>query len=129
MHHVKEEYSLGELLSELSQEVQRLLRQEMELAKIEMSLKTSQLMKDIAFLAIGGAVAYAGLLALVSAVILGLGTGMAWWLAALIVGAAVAGAGYLLIKKGMNDLKQRDFVPRQTVSTLKEDTQWAKEKM
>ncbi|MEW6117103.1 MAG: phage holin family protein [Nitrospirota bacterium] len=129
MHHVKEEYSLGELLSELSQEVQRLLRQEMELAKIEMSLKTSQLMKDIAFLAIGGAVAYAGFLALVSAVILGLGTGMAWWLAALIFGIAVAGAGYFLIKRGMNDLKQRDFIPRQTVSTLKEDTQWAKEKM
>ncbi|MFZ5997311.1 MAG: phage holin family protein [Nitrospirota bacterium] len=129
MHHVKEEYSLGELLSELSQEVQRLLRQEMELAKIEMSLKTSQLMKDIAFLAIGGAVAYAGFLALVSAVILGLGTGMAWWLAALIFGIAVAGAGYFLIKRGMNDLKQRDFIPRQTVSTLKEDTQWAKEKI
>ncbi|MEW5744834.1 MAG: phage holin family protein [Nitrospirota bacterium] len=129
MNHTREEQSLGELLSDLSQETQRLFRQEVELAKTEMSLKMSHVLKDIAFLAIGGAVAYAGLLALISAVILGLGTGIPWWLSALLVGAVVAGIGYVLVKKGMDDLKRKEYVPKQTLETIKEDKRWLKEKM
>lgn len=129
MNHTREEQSLGEILSDLSQESQRLFRQEIELAKTEMSLKMSRVLKDIAFLAIGGAVAYAGLLALISAVILGLGAGMPWWLSALIVGVIVAGIGYALVKKGVDDFKKKEYVPTQTIETLKEDKQWLKEKM
>jgi hypothetical protein len=39
----------------------------------------------------------------------------------------VAIVGYLLIRKGLDALKREDFAPRETIETLKEDQQWAKE--
>ena len=124
----KTERSLGELLAELSREVTTLVRQEMTLAKAEMSQKVSRVGKDLAFLAAGGAVAYAGLLALVGALIALLAQiGLQLWLSALLVGLVVAGAGGALVWKGLQALKQEDLAPRQTLETLKEDAAWAKE--
>ena len=48
-------------------------------------------------------------------------------MAALVVGLVVAGVGYFLVQKGLTDLKRTDLAPRQTVETLKEDAQWAKD--
>ena len=120
--------SLGELFSELTRETTTLVRQEVELAKAEMTQKASSVGKDIGYLVAGGAVAYAGFLALLAAVILGLGQlGVTWWLSALIVGAVVAAIGGFLVMSGMKNLKQEDMAPRATLDTLKEDAQWAKE--
>ncbi len=71
--------------------------------------------------------AYAGLLAILAAVIILLNAVMPLWLAALVVGVVVAIAGYLLVRKGFDALKREDFTPRQTMETLKEDQQWAKD--
>lgn len=120
--------SLGELFSELTRETTTLVRQEVELAKVEMTQKAGSVGKDIGFLVAGGAVAYAGFLALLAALIIGLGQlGVTWWLSALIVGAIVAAIGGFLVMRGMNNLKQEDMAPRATLDTLKEDAQWAKE--
>src|SRR3712207_8586422 len=54
------------------------------------TLFRSRVGRDIGFLAIGGAVAYAGFLAIVATVIIALGAnGVPWWLAALLVGVVV----------------------------------------
>ncbi len=119
--------SLGELFSELAQETSTLVRQEVSLAKTEMSEKASRAGKHVGFLAAGGAVAYAGLLAILAGVIILLNAVMPLWLAALVVGVVVAIAGYLLVRKGLDALKREDFTPRQTMETLKEDQQWAKD--
>ena len=55
--------------------------------------------------------------------------GVPLWVSALIVGLVVAGIGYVLVQRGLSALKRQDFAPRQTLETLKEDTQWAKEQM
>src|SRR6476469_1476439 len=94
----KEDRSLGELFSALSRETSTLVRNEVELAKTEMTEKASKVGKDIGFLAIGGAVAYAGLLAIIAAIIILLGGVLPMWLSALIVGIVVAGVGYALIQ-------------------------------
>jgi ABC-type Fe3+-siderophore transport system permease subunit len=73
----------------------------------------------------GGAIAYAGFLAVMTAIIIGLAEFMSLWLAALIVGLVVAGIGYFFIQKGRNDLKPEELVPRQTIESLKETTTWA----
>jgi hypothetical protein len=125
----KEERSLGELFSELANETTRLVRQEMQLAKIELGQKASIVGKRVGLIALGGAVAYAGLLAVVAALILLIAQFMPVWLAALIVGVAVMGAGYYLVQQHLNALKSTDLTPRATVQTLKQDKQWAREQI
>jgi len=120
--------SLGELFAELSRETSELVRQEVALAKTELSHKATQVGKDVGLLAAGGLVVYAGFLALIAAVIVGLGqAGVTWWLSALVVGIVVAAGGGFLVLQGLNDLKQTKLAPEQTLDTLKEDAQWAKD--
>jgi hypothetical protein len=45
------------------------------------------------------------------------------------VGGIIAVIGYLLVQRGISALKQQDLSPRQTIESLKEDTQWAKEQV
>jgi drug/metabolite transporter (DMT)-like permease len=122
----KENFSLGELFSDLSTGATTLIQQEIQLAKAELSQKASRTGKDVTFLAVGGFVAYAGFLALLAALILGLAELMAAWLAALLVGVIVAAIGYLLLQKGISDLKRVSPAPQKTIETLKEDKEWAK---
>ena len=119
--------SLGELFSELAQETSTLVRQEVNLAKTEMSQKASRAGRHFGVLAAGGAVAYAGLLAILAGVIVLLDNVMPLWASALLVGVVVAIAGYLLVRKALDALKREDFAPRETIETLKEDQQWAKD--
>jgi putative superfamily III holin-X len=123
----KAERSLGELFSELARDTSTLVSQEITLAKIEMTQKASRVGKDVGFLAAGGAVAYAGLLAILAGIIVLLGQVIPIWLSALLVGLVVAGVGYFLVRKGLYALKREDLAPRQTIETLKEDQQWAKD--
>lgn len=124
-----EERSIGELFGELSQDMALLVRQETQLAKTEMQQKLSRVTTDLVSLATGGFVAYLGAFALVTAVILLLvdPVGLKPWLAALLVGAVFAIVGWVMLQKGLKDLKRTDPTPRRTVDTIKDDIQWAKE--
>jgi hypothetical protein len=123
----RDDRSLGELFSELAQETSTLVRQEVNLAKTEMTQKASTAGRQIGILAAGGAVAYAGLLAILAGVIALLNAVMPLWVAALLVGIVVAVVGYLLVRRALDALKQEDFAPRETIETLKEDQRWAKD--
>jgi hypothetical protein len=124
-----QERSLGDLFSQLTHDLSTLLRQEVMLAKTELSQKASKAGKDVGFLAVGGAIAYAGFLVILAGVVLALGLVLPWWASALIVGVVVAAIGYFLIRKGQTALKQADLTPKQTIETLKEDQQWVKEQV
>ncbi len=123
----RDDRSIGELFAELAQETATLVRQEVQLAKEEMSQKASRVGKDVGFLAAGGAVAYAGLLAIIAGVIFLLDLVIPLWLSALLVGIVVAVVGYFLVRKGLDALKQEDLAPQETINTLKEDKEWAKD--
>ncbi len=128
MQHCSDDQSLSGLLAELSRQTSALVRQEVAIARTEIMQKAYGIGKDIGFLAVGGAAAYAGLLAIIAAAIIALRkTGLSWWLSALIVGVVVAVVGYVLVQRGLTALKEMDPAPRQTIETLKEDAEWAKE--
>jgi hypothetical protein len=127
MQERKDDRSLGELFSELARETSTLVRQEVELAKTEMTHKATRAGRHAGMIGAGGAVAYAGLLALIAALIIGLGNVIPLWLSALIVGLIVVGAGYLLIRQGLDGLKRLDPTPHETIDSLKEDKEWLKE--
>jgi uncharacterized membrane protein len=124
-----EERSIGELFGALSQDVALLVRQEGQLAKTEMQQKLNQVTRDMVSLASGGVVALVGGLAITAAIILLLidPIGIKPWLAALIVGAVMGLIGWMMLQKGLKDLKRTDPTPRRTVDTIKDDIQWAKE--
>ena len=127
MQQSRDDRSLGELFAELAQETSTLVRQEVNLTKTEMSQKASRAGKHAGILAAGGAVAYAGLLAILAAVIVLLDNVMPLWLSALLVGLVVAAVGYVLVRRALDALKREDFAPRETMETLKEDQRWAKD--
>ena len=124
-----EERSIGELFGELSQDVTMLVRQEAQLAKTEMQQKLSKVTTDLVSLATGGVVALIGGLALTAALILLLidPVGLEPWLAALLVGVVFGVLGWVLVQKGVTNLKRTDPTPRRTVESIKDDIQWAKE--
>jgi hypothetical protein len=125
-----EDRSLGELFGDLARDTGTLVRQEVQLAQTEMTQKASRVARDAGVLVAGGLVAYAGFLVLLGALTLGLvAAGMDSWLAALLVGAVVAIVGAVLVQRGLGALKREELAPRQTVETLKEDAQWAKEQV
>jgi hypothetical protein len=126
---LREDRSIGELFGQLSQDMTLLFRQELQLARAEMSEKISQVTSNLVSVVAGGFVAYVGVLALVAALILGLheAAEISPWISALIVGVIFAVAGYVMLNRGLKELKRVDLAPRRTVETLKDDVQWAKE--
>ena len=125
---VREERSFGELLGELSEDVSTLLRQEVRLARAEMSRTLSRATTDAVKLGAGALVALAGGLTVVAALVLGLiALGLAAWVSALIIGALLGVAGYVMLRNGLQDLKRMDPTPHRTVETLRDDLQWVKE--
>ncbi len=126
---LREDRSIGELFGQLSQDMTLLFRQEVQLARAEMSDKISQLTTNLISVAAGGFVAYLGGLALVAALILAIRdlANISLAVSALIVGAVLAIAGYIMLQRGMKELKRVDLAPRRTVESLKDDVQWAKE--
>lgn len=127
MQQSKDSRSLGELFGDLSRETTTLVRQEINLATTEMTQKATRVGKDVGFLAVGGAVIYAGFLAIMAAIIIVLSMVMPWWLSAFLVGAVVAAVGYYLVRQGLAALSHESLAPRQTMETLKENAEWAKE--
>ena len=124
-----EERSIGELFGELSQDVAMLVKQEAQLAKTEMQQKLSKVTTDLVSLATGGVVLLIGGLALTAALILLLvhPVGLDPWLAALIVGGLFGLIGWMMVQRGLTNLKRIDPTPRRTVESIKDDIQWAKE--
>lgn len=132
-----QERSLGELLRDLSGETSELLRKEVELAKTEMSEKAAHVGSNVGKIALGGAIAFMGGLALLYAVMMGLTAlldtflpfGVAIWLAPLIVGGVLAMLGYGRITKAVADLKGTSLAPRHTTQSLQENKQWLQAKI
>jgi len=126
----KDERSLGELFGDLARDMGVLVRQEVGLATTEMTHKASRAAQQAAVILAGSLVAYGGFLAILAAIVIGLtAAGLDWWQSALLVGVVVGVIGALLVQAGISALKHADLAPRETIQTLREDTQWAKDQM
>jgi Putative Actinobacterial Holin-X, holin superfamily III len=120
---------LGDLFADLASEMSNLVRQEIALAKVEVGQKAKHIGRNVGYLVVGGAVAYAAMLAVIAAIIMLLARVMPEWGATLLVGVLVAGIAWLLIGKALAALQQTDITPRETVETLKEDATWMKQQI
>jgi uncharacterized membrane protein YqjE len=126
-HNKKDDKSIVNLVADLTREITTLFRQEINLLKTEMSEKLGQTQSGVVSLIIGCAVAYAGLLVLLLAAVLGLALIMDEWLAALLVAVVVLIIGMILIAKARSNLKAQNLLPQKTVAQLKRDQDVARQ--
>jgi uncharacterized membrane protein YqjE len=118
----------GELVKDLSTQVSALVRQELELAKVELSAKGKQAGIGAGLFGGAGLLALYGAGAITAAAILGLATAVAGWLAAIIVAVVwFAIAGVLALMGKRRAQQAGPPVPEQTVATVKEDVRFTKE--
>jgi hypothetical protein len=121
------ERPIGELLRELANETSTLLRQELDLAKAEMTQKAKQAGIGVGMFGAAGVLGFLALGALTECFIAALSLAMPVWLASLIivvvyvvVAACLALTGKARIKKAVPP------APEKTVQSIKEDVEWAK---
>ena len=119
--------STGDLIRQLSQDTSTLVRKEVELAKAELAEKGRKAGLGAGMFGGAGLFGVFAFAALTTALIAGLSQAMDTWLAALIVAviyAAIAGVMALAGKQKVEEAGPPQ--PEQTVETIKEDVQWAK---
>jgi type IV secretory pathway TrbD component len=120
------ERPIGELVKELSSQTSTLVRQEIELARAELQQKGKLAGKGGGMLGGAAIAAVLALGALTAALIALLSLAMDTWIAALIVMALWAIVAAVLAKAGQTSLQRATPPAPQTIETVKEDIQWAK---
>lgn len=122
-----EEPPIGELVKGLADDAGELVRQEIALAKVEVRETVSTMAKDAVSVAVGGAVALLGGLALTAFLIVLLGDavfGDNYWVSSLVVGVILLAVGWIMANRGMKDMKAHSLKPEETLHTLEEDRRW-----
>jgi membrane protein len=121
------EKPLGELLRTLSRDAAFLVRQEIALARAEVTRSLGTLARNSVLVVIGAVLAAPGALVLLAALVIGVGDllGDRYALGALLVGGVMLGAGGALIFIGMRRARTARVVPAETIATLRETGAWA----
>ena len=119
--------SLGELFSDLSQQTADLIRQEMKLAKAELSEKFADAGKHAAMIGAAAAFGLAAVGSVAAAIaFLLIDLGVKPWLSAVITAALMGGTAFVLVQSSIAALKKKSIAPVETLHSLKETTQWLK---
>jgi Putative Actinobacterial Holin-X, holin superfamily III len=119
--------STADLLRDLSEQTSRLVRQELELAKAELSVKGKRAGIGAGMFGGAGLLGLFAFGALTAAIIAALSLAVATWLAALIVAVIYGAAAGALALTGKGKVQQATPpVPEQSVESVKEDVQWTK---
>ena len=128
--------SIADLFKELRDEGILLVRQEVALAKTEMSEKIARILRNVGYVVAGLLVAFVGCVLILEAASALLAIGLidaglkeqAVWLAPLIVGVVVVVVGAVAAMKGVNTVKNESLKPEQTIDSITEDKKWIQNK-
>ncbi len=122
-----DERPIGELVQRLSQQTSTLIRQEMRLAQAELTTKGKHAGRGAGMFGSAGLVALYGVGALVAAAIVGIGTLLEPWIAALIVGAVLLAVAGVLALAGKKQVDQATPAkPEQTIESVQLDVDTVK---
>ena len=123
------EKPLTELMRDLIEQVAKMIRHEIGLARAEMSEKASQAGSGVAMLMVAMVLGIAALVILLLAAVYALNMVMDPWASALVVGGVTALIALALAAKGKSNLRARNLMPSRTVQSIRSDAQFAREKM
>ncbi|WP_409492349.1 phage holin family protein [Amycolatopsis sp. cmx-11-12] len=123
-----EDRSVGELVSDLSDEVKRLVRDEMRLAVAELQGKGKRMGLGAGLFGAAGLFALFGVATLIVAVVLALALVMPAWLAAVVTGAALLLIGGLSAVVGKKEIASATPpVPEEAIEGVREDVDIVKQ--
>jgi hypothetical protein len=117
----REAATLLDLVHRLTEQLSTLFHQEVKLAASEIAATLSALFLNLASVATGGAVIYAGFLLLLLAAVVGLANAVPLWLASLAVGLTVAAVGVTLVLVGKQKLRASELAPAHSAASLRRD--------
>jgi uncharacterized membrane protein YqjE len=121
--------SIGSLLSGLLQDLQELVRGEITLARAEVREDVASASKGAATLAGSALIGVTGFIFAMLAVTYLLNQEMRMWIAAGIVGLSLLAIAGILFLIGKRKLSATNLKPDQTIDSLKEDREWAKQQV
>jgi len=126
----RDEGSVSQLISGIVGDAQVLVRQEIALARQEITEEIGNAKQAGIKLGIAGAVLAIGGLLLILALAQGIAALLHWpvWAGYGLVGVVLAIAGYVLLSTAQKQIKQVRPIPEQTVDTMKENIEWIKER-
>lgn len=124
------EPAVADLLKQLSEQTSALVRQELELARAELTVKGKRAGVGAGMFGAAGITGLYAAGALTAAIVLALSLAMKGWLAALIVAVVYGAVAGVLALLGKNKVQQAGPpTPEQTVQTVREDVQVAKQRV
>jgi Putative Actinobacterial Holin-X, holin superfamily III len=121
--------SVPELLQNIVNNLQEIIRSEFRLAKTEFRDEVGKAAKPAAAFGTGLVLSLYGIGFLLLAAVYGLSTIMAGWVAALLVGAVLTGIAISTLLSSGKKLKQINLSPDKTIRNLEENVQWAKQQV
>lgn len=123
------EPSTAELVQQASEQVSRLVRDELRLAQVEMKEKAKHAGFGIGMFGAGGLLALFGVGTLIIAIVMALALVMPVWLSALVVAIVLLAAAGVCALLGRGQVKQATpFVPKQATESVREDVEMLKER-
>jgi hypothetical protein len=111
--------SVAALVKDLVGETGVLIRQELNLARTEMTSKAKSAIASGAMVFAGALLGHAALLTAVAAAVLALGTVMPLWAGGLMSAAVLAIIAAVVVSTGLGRLRKLDPMPDQTIASLK----------
>ena len=125
--------TIGDLFRDLAEDGVSLFREEVKLARVELSAAARGAGVGTGFVATGAVLALLGALATLVGIALLIGDQWLpadrYWVAALILLVITAGVAVVFAKRGMALVSPRQLAPDQTATTLKEDKEWLKQRL
>jgi uncharacterized membrane protein YqjE len=117
-----EDRSVGELVQQLSNQTATLVRQELRLAQVELQEKGKRVGIGAGMFGGAGLVALYGVGALIAAAIIGIGTLLEPWIAAVIVGVVLLAVAGILALTGRKQVERgTPPLPQQAIESTKRD--------
>ena len=120
--------SLGELMGQMSSDLGALVSTQLELAKVEIKEEVTRAGKGAGMVGGGGLAAWFALLLVSMGIAFGLGNAMesvGWGF--VLVGLVYAAIAAVLVLKGKQQITAAIPIAEQTIETLKEDVEWARQ--
>jgi hypothetical protein len=129
MNAVPNDKSLGQLFSDLVAETRTLVRQEVALARTEVTENAKRAGRHVGVAAAGALVLLLGALPIIAGLVIALGHQIGYATSAFIVGVIFVAIGAVVTMKALNALKSESLKPEQTTQQIKETKEWAKQQV